>query len=115
MMNVRALRQGLRITEVPSFEQSRIHGVSNLRTFRDGWRVLRTILRERLPTRPSSIGWDSALNADGAGGSVAAASPRPRLVPVMDPVLTADGHLSFERRVGVGADLDPDFAVPLET
>ena len=46
MMNVRALKAGLRITEVPSFEHERIHGVSHLRTFADGWRVLKTILRE---------------------------------------------------------------------
>lgn len=46
-MNVRALAHGLRIVEVPSFEHARIHGESNLRTFRDGARVLRTILTER--------------------------------------------------------------------
>jgi glycosyltransferase involved in cell wall biosynthesis len=46
MMNVRALRAGLRITEVPSFEAERIHGESRLRTFPDGWRVLKTIVRE---------------------------------------------------------------------
>ena len=33
---------------MPSFERDRIHGESNLNTFRDGFRVLRTILRERL-------------------------------------------------------------------
>jgi glycosyltransferase involved in cell wall biosynthesis len=46
-MNVRALKANLKVAEVPSFEASRIHGVSNLRTYPDGWRVLRTILRER--------------------------------------------------------------------
>lgn len=90
MMNVRALREGLRIAEVPSFERSRIHGVSNLRTFRDGWAVLMTILRERLPWRPSSRSWDPRLDSDPAGLSVAGTSPRPRLVPVMDAVLSAD-------------------------
>ncbi|MGO4192337.1 glycosyltransferase family 2 protein [Arthrobacter sp. YAF17] len=43
---VRAARAGLRIAEVPSFELDRISGVSNLQTFRDGWRVLRTLARE---------------------------------------------------------------------
>lgn len=47
MMNVRALKLGLRVAEVPSFESHRIHGESNLRTIPDGMRVLRTILRER--------------------------------------------------------------------
>jgi glycosyltransferase involved in cell wall biosynthesis len=46
-INVQALAAGLRVTEVPSFEFKRIHGTSNLRTFRDGWRVLKIILRER--------------------------------------------------------------------
>ena len=46
MMNVRALRSGIRVAEVPSFEAERIYGESNLNTFRDGWRVLKTIMRE---------------------------------------------------------------------
>jgi glycosyltransferase involved in cell wall biosynthesis len=54
LMNVRALRHGLNVVEVASFESERIHGQSNLRTFADGWRVLRTILRERL-RRPPEI------------------------------------------------------------
>jgi hypothetical protein len=37
---------GLNITEVPSHEHARIHGQSNLSTFRDGRRVLRTIFTE---------------------------------------------------------------------
>jgi glycosyltransferase involved in cell wall biosynthesis len=46
-INLRALKAGLKIAEVPSFEGRRLHGKSNLRTFPDGWRVLKTILRER--------------------------------------------------------------------
>jgi glycosyltransferase involved in cell wall biosynthesis len=46
VMNVRALRAGLRVAEVPSFEKCRIHGESHLRTFPDGWRVLKAIGRE---------------------------------------------------------------------
>ena len=48
LMNIRALKVGLKIAEVPSFEAERIYGVSNLRTFPDGWRVLKTIVKERL-------------------------------------------------------------------
>jgi glycosyltransferase involved in cell wall biosynthesis len=44
-MNIQALRAGLVVCEVPSVEFKREHGVSNLRTFPDGWRVLRTIIR----------------------------------------------------------------------
>lgn len=42
----RAVRAGLRVCEVPSQEATRRYGESNLRTFRDGWRVLHTMLRE---------------------------------------------------------------------
>jgi hypothetical protein len=52
LINIRVARAGLQVREVPSFERDRIHGQSNLRTFRDGWRVLRTILRERARRTP---------------------------------------------------------------
>jgi glycosyltransferase involved in cell wall biosynthesis len=47
VINIRALRAGLRVVEVGSFEDQRHFGQSHLRTFPDGWRVLKTILRER--------------------------------------------------------------------
>lgn len=46
-MTARALRTGLRVGEVPSFEAPRRYGESHLRTVRDGFRVLRTLLVER--------------------------------------------------------------------
>jgi hypothetical protein len=46
-MNIRALRARLKVVEVASFEHDRIHGLSKLRAWSDGWRVLKTILRER--------------------------------------------------------------------
>lgn len=46
-MNVRALKAGLRVVEVPSFESPRIYGTSNLNAIRDGFRVLGVILKER--------------------------------------------------------------------
>lgn len=48
LINLRALKNGLKIVEVASFEATRISGVSNLRAIPDGWRVLKTILRERV-------------------------------------------------------------------
>lgn len=51
LINIRAARAGLAITEVPSIEHARIHGVSNLNAFRDGLRVLHTIVYERLTAR----------------------------------------------------------------
>lgn len=47
VINCRFAGAQVSITEVPSIELSRIHGESNLRTFSDGFRVLRTILAER--------------------------------------------------------------------
>jgi glycosyltransferase involved in cell wall biosynthesis len=44
---LKSARAGLAIIEVPSFESPRRHGNSNLNTFRDGWRVLRTLMRQR--------------------------------------------------------------------
>ena len=55
MMNVRALRAGLTVGEVPSFEHQRVYGVSNLHTVRDGMRVLRTIVKERLRPAPMQV------------------------------------------------------------
>ena len=46
-LNVRTLAAGLRVVEIASFESPRMHGESHLRTFSDGFRVLRTIARER--------------------------------------------------------------------
>lgn len=47
VINCRFASARLRITEVPSVELARIYGESNLRTFTDGARVLRTLLAER--------------------------------------------------------------------
>ena len=49
---VRAIRAGLRIDEVASFESHRRFGTSHLHSFRDGWRVLRTLVGERLRGSP---------------------------------------------------------------
>ncbi|WP_433826553.1 glycosyltransferase family 2 protein [Actinoplanes sp. CA-015351] len=54
LLNLRAARAQLEIVEVPSFEHSRIHGVSNLNALTDGMRVLRTIARE-WPRRRDAI------------------------------------------------------------
>ena len=51
LINVRVAKAGLNVAEVPSIEHERIHGVSKLRPFRDGFRVLRTILVERFARR----------------------------------------------------------------
>ncbi|MDG4830326.1 glycosyltransferase family 2 protein [Solwaraspora sp. WMMD1047] len=63
LINIRVAAHGYRVREVASVEHARIHGDSNLNTFRDGTRVLRTILSEfrRLataaprPARPAAV------------------------------------------------------------
>lgn len=55
LINIRIARLGLKVAEVPSFEGQRINGISNLRPFRDGLRILRVILRERFsPSIPTA-------------------------------------------------------------
>jgi glycosyltransferase involved in cell wall biosynthesis len=56
LVNVRIAKGGLVIHEVPSCEGRRIHGRSNLNAVRDGTRVLRTIVRERLSAASRSTG-----------------------------------------------------------
>lgn len=48
LIGIRAHRAGLRTTEVACFEAARIHGTSNLHAMRDGVRIFRTIIKERL-------------------------------------------------------------------
>ena len=72
LMNIRAAKAGLKIHEVPSHERRRIFGASNLNAFRDGWRVLKVIVRERF----------SELQAHDARG-VDAAVPVPALSSVL--------------------------------
>jgi nucleoside-diphosphate-sugar epimerase len=81
LINVRAARRGLTVAEVPSYESRRVCGASRLRVIRDGWRVLRTILDERLqrmdtpdgavelPGRPV-VTQKSSIQAASGGGAV---------------------------------------------
>jgi glycosyltransferase involved in cell wall biosynthesis len=71
LIHIRAAKAGLVVAEVPSFEHTRIHGVSNLNAFHDGLRVLRTILTERRRSRrlPAIV---ATTEQTGRHGSVAA-------------------------------------------
>jgi glycosyltransferase involved in cell wall biosynthesis len=46
LIHVRAAKAGLLVAEVPSYEHSRLYGVSKLNAARDGLRVARTMLAE---------------------------------------------------------------------
>jgi glycosyltransferase involved in cell wall biosynthesis len=55
LINIRMHLAGLKIAEVPSFEHPRIYGVSNLNVVKDGWRVLKTIVRERRSRKREAV------------------------------------------------------------
>jgi glycosyltransferase involved in cell wall biosynthesis len=59
LISIRVQRAGLKVTEVPSIERPRLFGQSNLRTFRDGWRILKMMVKERFMKVPllSSTNW----------------------------------------------------------
>jgi glycosyltransferase involved in cell wall biosynthesis len=46
VINVRSVKGGLVVWEVPSYECRRLHGASNLHAVRDGLRIARTLWRE---------------------------------------------------------------------
>jgi glycosyltransferase involved in cell wall biosynthesis len=64
LINIRASVAGLDVREVPSFEHSRITGVSNLHAVRDGLRVLGTIAKERLQSRRTRARSDLKWSTD---------------------------------------------------
>ncbi|MEU2263399.1 glycosyltransferase family 2 protein [Streptomyces sp. NPDC019645] len=63
LMNIRVVKAGLRVQEVPSHEYLRIHGMSNLRAVRDGLRVLKVILKEKGVRRAARRGPAIGLNS----------------------------------------------------
>jgi glycosyltransferase involved in cell wall biosynthesis len=89
-VSVRALAAGFQVVEVPTFEAERIHGTSNLNTFRDGARVLRQIFRERNAFAQSALPVPRPLRSPlqpavlkGAATPGPAAPPRPTLSAVI--------------------------------
>ncbi len=78
LINIRVGAGGYRIAEVPSHEAPRLYGESNLRAFRDGQRVLRTILQEYRRNRAASRDWQpEEAAADGRTLAAAPTSPAP--------------------------------------
>jgi hypothetical protein len=49
LLNLRVTKSEFIVREVGSYERRRLYGNSKLRTVRDGFRILRVILAERLP------------------------------------------------------------------
>ncbi len=78
LINLRAAAAGVGIAEVGSVEKVRLHGVSNLNAFTDGFRVLRTILSERRRAWRRPAGRPAAQPA-------APAAVRARVVTLPEP------------------------------
>ena len=103
LINIRFAKAGLAITEVPSFEHARIHGVSNLNATSDGLRVLRIILREytryHRRTARVAIGPDrSSANSHGAQ-SVMNDRPRDQLKQSLPLVMDMDMEQNRQRAI----------------
>jgi glycosyltransferase involved in cell wall biosynthesis len=64
LMHISVVRAGLRVEEVASHEKRRLFGQSNLRPFRDGFRILRVIIRERRTSGLPSPGVPPDLRVD---------------------------------------------------
>jgi hypothetical protein len=85
--NVRMVRLGRQVAEIPAFEPRRIAGVAKLGTWSAGWDILRAMLLERRRALPALDGFSASLGNSGQ-----------RLVPVAvygtgtpDPMLEAMG------------------------
>lgn len=61
LMNIRACKANLKVKEVPSFEAIRYFGESKLKAFHDGWRIVKTIVRERLSEKKSDYASSESL------------------------------------------------------
>lgn len=110
LINIRVHASGASIAEVPSFEHERLYGTSNLNTFRDGVRVLRTIGLEKLVRRRRNQ-------------RLLGQAPTPALTQfpdagVDDPAVPLSAHDDLQGLAGLSADAtaalaavgDPDFA-----
>jgi glycosyltransferase involved in cell wall biosynthesis len=96
-MNVRALKAGLHVTEVPSFEAERVHGEGRLQTIPDGWRVLKTVLRELRRPLPKRV---EADRRESAGFSIA---PRSHAAVAQETRQRSHGDDDEQRVAAAGA------------
>jgi hypothetical protein len=97
LLNVRALAAGMRVAEVPSYEAPRIYGMSNLNTWRDGYRVLRTITRERRSLRDERRGAPRRASWATLDPVALPVAPVPELEVVPVAVEPAPAHAEIAR------------------
>jgi hypothetical protein len=86
VLNCRVAAAGLKITEVPSMERERIFGQTNLRTFADGTRVLRTLAAER---RRASRNRAERVQVEEQARALTPVGGIPVVPPAPQPVLTS--------------------------
>jgi glycosyltransferase involved in cell wall biosynthesis len=75
LINCRIAAAGLSVREVPSNEQLRVHGVSNLNAVSDGWRVLKTINTERRRAASRLTGGSRAVRTSRLSWALAMTRP----------------------------------------
>ncbi len=46
LITIKPVKKGFKVIEVPSFEKVRGHGTTNLRAFKDGFKILALIIKE---------------------------------------------------------------------
>jgi glycosyltransferase involved in cell wall biosynthesis len=91
VMNVRAAKAGLAIQEVPSYEHLRLHGMSNLKVVRDGFRIGKFIVREWMSGRGEA---QQAIKTKTVTGAAREATVQERSL-VGAPSVEAAGEISL--------------------
>jgi hypothetical protein len=118
LIHIRVARAGLAVVEVPSYEHARLHGVSNLHAFRDGSRVLATIMteRRRVKRKGGSVSPEPVSREIGAPGDQDSVTAGPAGEIAAPPILTraelcSTSWLHVPRRLD-GAALEPWVQLP---
>ena len=91
-MNIRVAQAKLTVKEVASYEYPRIHGVSNLNAFSDGYRVLRTILSERYRARDRKAPVADTITGAGSYEADLPERYRPAVLPAASLPERGDGR-----------------------
>ncbi len=94
---LKAVQARLRLTEVPSFEGYRFHGYGKLRTIPDGWRVLKTIVKEyltgaRISDKELYLGFRGHRPFNTLNSSQTMAMPSLNFINILQIVLAAGGY-----------------------
>jgi hypothetical protein len=114
VLNCRVAAAGLKITEVPSMERERIFGQTNLRTFADGTRVLRTLAAERRRAsrrRAELVQVEEQSRALTPVGGIPVVPPAPPQVPT--PASSPNGEVNGQVNGQVNGHSDPPAGRPV--